>query len=182
MQKNLPMDLTITPAAPQEKYVLRNLMELYLYDFSEFDDADLGPHGLYEYPYIDHYWTENDRHPFLVRVDEYLAGFALVCRHSYFGGEDSAWVIAEFFILRKYRGRGIGEQVAVHLLNLFPGPWQVGQIDRNAPATAFWRKIIARYTQGNYQEVYLDDENWQGPVQSFISSPGVEPPQTQSGE
>ncbi len=168
------MDLTIAPAAPEEKSILRNLMELYLYDFTEFDAADVGPHGLYEYPYIDHYWTETDRYPFLVRLEGSLAGFALVCRHSYLGGENSAWVIAEFFVLRKYRGRGIGAQVAAHLFGLFPGPWQVGQLAQNTPATAFWRKVIGRYTDNHYQEIFLDDENWHGPVQIFISPPGIE--------
>ncbi len=32
-----------------EKSVLRQLMELYAYDFSEFDDADVNKHGFYGY-------------------------------------------------------------------------------------------------------------------------------------
>ncbi len=34
--------------------------------------------GLYDYMYLDHYWTEEGRHPFFIRVDGKLAGFALV--------------------------------------------------------------------------------------------------------
>lgn len=161
------MKVEISPAVESERPVLRNLMELYLYDFSEFDNADVGPFGLYEYPYLDHYWVEDDRHPFLVRVEDRLAGFVLVCRYNYFSGEKDAWVIAEFFILRKYRHKGVGEQVARQIFDRFPGFWQVGQIPENVKATAFWRKVIERYTAGKYEEVCLDNPHWHGPVQSF---------------
>lgn len=35
--------------------VLRNLMEKYLHDFSEFDGEDVDEHGLFGYRYIDFY-------------------------------------------------------------------------------------------------------------------------------
>src|SRR3990172_5018318 len=119
-------DIDVRPADVTERPVLRHLMELYLYDFSQFDGADVGPSGLYEYPYLDHYWVEPDRSPFLVRVDGRLAGFVLVARYNYLTGMKDAWVMAEFFILRKYRHQGIGEYVAWYIFDLFPGPWQVG--------------------------------------------------------
>jgi predicted acetyltransferase len=168
--------ITLIPAAETERPILRSLMELYLYDFSEFDLADIGPHGLYEYPYLDHYWTDPWRHPFLIRVEERLAGFVLVTRYNYLTGEvdpaqGAAWVIAEFFIMRRYRRQGVGEAVARQVFVRFPGPWQVAQIRENTPATAFWRKVIARYTAGHYQEHQLDDEHWCGPLQIFKSPP-----------
>ena len=163
------MNIEVTPATVDERLILRHLLELYQYDFSEFDDADLNPFGLYDYPYLDHYWTEPERSPFLVRVDGNLAGFALVGRYNYLTGLKDNWVMAEFFILRKYRHQGIGEHVARFIFAQFPGDWQVGQIKENAPATAFWRKVIDRYSQGNFLEQQLDDENWRGPVQVFAS-------------
>ena len=170
--------IEVTPATANERPILRNLMELYLYDFSEFDGADVGPFGLYEYPFLDHYWTEPQRFPFLVRVEGQLAGFVLVTRYDYFGGVygnaegSGAWVIAEFFILRKYRRQGIGEEAARRTFERFPGRWQVAQIAQNTSATAFWRKVIARYTNGQFQETALDNEIWHGPVQTFQSPPG----------
>ncbi len=62
----------------EEKSVLRNLLELYNYDFSEFDHADLDAHGFYGYGRLDHYWTEPGRYRFLVRVDGKLAGLVLL--------------------------------------------------------------------------------------------------------
>ncbi len=163
------MNIQVTPANIQERPILRHLMELYQYDFSEFDNSDLGPLGLYDYPYLDHYWVEPERSPLLVRVDGKLAGFVLVARYNYLTGAKDTWVMAEFFILRKYRHQGIGEYVARCIFEQFQGAWQVGQINENPGAITFWRKVIQLYTRGNYQEYILDNDNWHGPVQVFIS-------------
>jgi predicted acetyltransferase len=143
------MNIEVEPAAIEERPILRHLMELYQYDFSEFDGSDIGPLGLFDYPYLDHYWVEADRSPFLVRVDCRLAGFVLVARYNYLTGVKDAWVLAEFFIMRKYRHQGLGEHTACQIFNRFPGNWQVAQITENTAATAFWRKVIARYTHNN---------------------------------
>jgi predicted acetyltransferase len=163
------VEINVSPAAVSERPILRHLMELYQYDFSEVDGADTGPIGLYEYPYLDHYWVEPERSPFLVRVDGNLAGFVLVARYNYLTGNKDAWVMAEFFIMRKYRRRGVGEHVACYIFDQFRGAWQVGQITENIAAIAFWRKVIARYTHENFQEQNLNSENWRGPIQTFIS-------------
>lgn len=165
------MNIEVTPATVNERPILRHMMELYQYDFSEFDNADLGPLGLYDYPWLDHYWVEPERAPFIVRVDSNLAGFVLVARYNYLSGQKDTWVMAEFFIMRKYRHRGIGEYVARYIFSQFPGAWQVGQIYENPIATTFWRKVISRYTEGDFQERDLNSENWRGPIQSFISPP-----------
>jgi predicted acetyltransferase len=167
---SLKMSVHITLAAESEKSVLRNLLQLYLYDFSEFTGEDPGPLGLYEYQYLDLYWIESGRHPFLIYKDGKLAGFVLVHRYNYLTGEPNCWVIAEFFVLRKYRGKRVGEAAALLIFERFPGDWQVAQISTNASATTFWRKMIQRFTQGNYQEVMLESERWHGPVQMFHSS------------
>jgi predicted acetyltransferase len=163
------MNIELNPASVNERPILRQLMELYQYDFSEFDNADLTPLGIYDYPYLDHYWVEPERTPFLVRVDGNLAGFILVARYNYLTGQKDCWVIAEFFIMRKYRRQGIGEYAARNIFRQFPGSWQVGQITENQPATSFWRKVIGRFSQDDFQEHNLDNENWHGPVQAFTS-------------
>ncbi len=171
------MNIEVTTAQVEERPILRHLMELYQYDFSEFDGSDIGPSGLFEYPYLDHYWVEPDRSPFLVRVNGYLAGFVLVTRYNYLTGLKDAWVLAEFFIMRKYRHQGIGQHTACLIFDRFVGNWQVAQITENHAATEFWRKVIARYTRNNYQEHNLDNENWHGLVQAFSSPPfQVQPP------
>ncbi|MDR0266537.1 GNAT family N-acetyltransferase [Paenibacillus sp.] len=159
--------ITIHEAAYTDKSVMRNLLELYKYDFSEFDpEDDLNDNGLYEYMYLDHYWTEEGRYPFLFRVDGKLAGFALVRKLQ----EERESLLplhamAEFFILRKYRRSGAGKQAAFELFDLLPGRWKVGEMESNVPAQKFWRNVIGHYTNDQYEEI--SEKGWDGPIQCF---------------
>ncbi|WP_163852911.1 GNAT family N-acetyltransferase [Paenibacillus elgii] len=158
------MEVVVSKAAAEQKSVLRNLLELYKYDFTEFDPEDVNEHGLFEYPFLDHYWTEEGRHPFLVHVDGKLAGFALIRE---LGSDERVYSVAEFFVMKKYRRHGVGREMAFDLFNRFPGQWEVAQMEENEPAQTFWRRIIDEYTKGSYQEMTRDD--WEGPVQTFRS-------------
>jgi len=160
------MKIAVQAASVIDKTVLRNLMELYAYDFTEFDGCDVDVHGLYGYHRLDHYWTDEGRFPFLVRVDGKLAGFVLV-RTLEEPADGPTHSIAEFFVLKKYRRQGVGRAVAQRVFDPFPGAWSVSQIASNRPAQAFWRKVIAEYTHGEYGETWQDDDEWHGPVQRF---------------
>ena len=61
-----------------ERGALANLMQLYVYDWSELMPLDVGPTGRFAEHPLDGYWQDDWRHPFLLRVDGKLAGFALV--------------------------------------------------------------------------------------------------------
>jgi predicted acetyltransferase len=122
-------------ATIHDKPVVGRLLELYCYDFSAFTDADVDDHGSFGYRYFDEYWTEHDRHPFLIRVDGHIAGFAFV--RSGFPHD-----MAEFFVIRKHRRGGVGVQVARSVLSRFPGEWQVRQVAANTAAVAFWHAAI----------------------------------------
>ena len=165
---SLRAGIEIVEAAIDDKPILRQLLELYQYDFSEFEGTDVGPHGVYGYRYLDHYWTEPDRHPYLIRVDSRLAGFALVNRHAA-SGEDRR-SLAEFFVMRKYRGRGVGEFAATRVFDLWPGKWEVAQVASHPGSSAFWRKVIRRYTRGEFEERQAEWGGQHGPVQLFDNS------------
>ncbi|MHC5765706.1 MAG: GNAT family N-acetyltransferase [Nostoc sp.] len=164
------MKIEVVKATEQQKSVLSNLMELYQYDLSEIEAKDVDSCGLFGYRYLDYYWIEPERHPFLVKVDEKLAGFVLVNQHIYLYQDNHAMSIAEFFILKKYRGQGIGKQLAIHIFNKFPGNWEVRQTALNLGAQAFWGKVISRYTNGAFNEVFLNDHRWHGPIKTFDNS------------
>jgi hypothetical protein len=71
-------DVEVVEALDDDRTVVRRLLQLYHYDFSEFDGGDVNPHGEYPHRYFDEYWTCSDRKAFLFRVEGTLAGFALV--------------------------------------------------------------------------------------------------------
>jgi predicted acetyltransferase len=163
------MDIQLIKVSIQDKIVLENLLELYKYDFSEFDNEDVNDRGQYGYRYIDNYWTEpDDRFPYLIKVDGNYAGFALIRKIiKERASSEFYYSVAEFFIMKKYRHNGLGKQVAFNLFDLFPGDWEVTQIEENIPAQKFWRKIISEYTNDNYKE--YRNANLDGPTQSFSS-------------
>lgn len=161
------MHVEVTPASLDEKSILRNMIELYIYDYSEFMGWDLDQHGLFGYRYLDQYWTDGGRHPFLIRVDEKLAGFALV------SNVDGRTHMSEFFILRKYRRQGIGETVALDVFARFPGPWHVDELAQNEAAQRFWRSVIGRATGGDFTESTSPDAR--KVIQEFTISAGDVP-------
>nr|WP_054403183.1 GNAT family N-acetyltransferase [Paenibacillus solani] len=160
--------ITIETAPYQQKSTLRNLMELYQYDFSEFEPDDVNENGLYEYMFLDHYWTEDGRYPFFIRVNTNLAGFALVRELGTTDNDETIYSIAEFFVMKRYRKNGIGQYIAVELFNRFQGIWKVAVLESNKPAQEFWRKIVERYTNNRYQ--VIREEDWDGPIQIFSSA------------
>lgn len=157
--------ITIHRIELDQKLALRNLLELYKYDSSEFDYDDINENGLYEYKYLDHYWTEEGRHPFFIRVNGNLGGFALIREIGTNEYNQLIYSMAEFFIMRKYRRLGAGRQAAAALFDEFSGIWKVAQTEANKPAQAFWRKTIESYTNNSYREIRED--GWEGPILTF---------------
>lgn len=164
-------DIEIRPAKNDDKLILRNLMQLYLYEFSAYDQEDVNQSGLYEYKYLDRYWIEPNRHPFIIRVKGQLGGFVLISRHADPIYDEPRWSVAEFFIMKKYRRKGIGTHVAVHIFDMFMGKWQVAQIENNLSAQSFWREVIGEYTRGAYEEVAVKNDRFQGTILYFDNTP-----------
>ena len=163
------MSFEMQTALVSDKPVLRNLLQLCLHDYSEFNGEDVDEHGIYNYDYLDNYWVEPGRYAFLARLDGKLAGFVLVRQPD---PDRADYHVAEFFILRKYRGHGLGRQAAFWIFDHFPGEWMVSQETGNLPAQVFWRRIIADYTAGAFTDTIRDDADWRGPTQLFRSPPG----------
>jgi predicted acetyltransferase len=146
------MKIQILKAYGEHKQVISNLMQLYMYDFSEYTGSDVEADGLFAaYPHFEDYWREeNQRVPYIIRIDEIYIGFVFVRRIE--TPEKSYFSIAEFFIMRKYRRKGFGRIVAKEIFNLHRGQWEVFQMEVNKPARIFWKEIIAEYTNGSFIE------------------------------
>ncbi len=123
----------------EQKEILFNLMQLYLYEFTDFVDDDFDEKGIFPYEYFDLYWQEPERFPFFIFWEGKLVGFVLVR----FTGDKYA--IAEFFVARRYRGKGIGKSAAIQVFEIFKGDWEVSQLESNVDGIAFWRKVLTDY-------------------------------------
>lgn len=146
------MKIKVEPISVEQKSVLMQVMELYNYDFSIFSNKDINEYGYYGYSRIDDYWNEEGRFPFFIRVDDKIAGLVLVrscCEYSKLNNPHN---IAEFFVMQKYRRRGIGKTAAMQVFDLFRGGWEVAQWAQNVPAQKFWRSVVSDYTNNSYKE------------------------------
>jgi predicted acetyltransferase len=138
--------IEVLPAAPEQAPILANLLELYAHDFSEFHDIDLEADGRFGYRHLPLYWSEPDRHPFLVRMNGKLAGLVLVKRGSEVSGNETVWDMAEFFVIRRYRRRGVGTHIAHEVWRQFPGAWEIRVMQSNISAYHFWACAISTFT------------------------------------
>jgi predicted acetyltransferase len=166
------MHIELVEATLADKPVLGNLLELYQHDFTEFDGRDIPADGRFGYRYLDDYWTEPGRHAFLIRAGGRIAGFVLLRRAPSAVADGEVMDVAEFFVMRKYRGHGVGAEAARRAFDRFPGRWEVREIAANLPAQAFWRNVIGAYTNGHFEE----RTHPQGPIQSFNNLPPVPTP------
>lgn len=160
----------VIPAGQEQKSVLENLLQLYAHDFSDFHEVEIGADGRFVYKNLPLYWTDPNRHPFLLFVDGKLAGFAFVKRGSEVSGDESVWDMAEFFILRGYRRRGVASAAARMMWTRFAGRWEVRVMQSNAAAANFWSRVIDSFTGKSIrpQQVEIAGEAWN--VFSFDSS------------
>ena len=77
--------------------------------------------------------------------------------------------IEEFFVMRKFRRKRVGERAAAAIYSRFPGQWTIHQMASNPGALAFWRATIDRYADGRFTETaHLG--RWPGTSQSFDNS------------
>ncbi|MBN9259599.1 MAG: GNAT family N-acetyltransferase [Hyphomicrobium sp.] len=158
----------IARARADEVHTLSRLMQLYLHDFSEFapfesPHGELGHDGIFAYPHLDAYWSEPNREPLLVHIAGRLAGFVLVNDWSALG-RPVDFAIAEFFVARKYRRRGIGTEIARQVIGERPGRWEIAVLADNWPALAFWRRAIPAVHSGPVELIEGDGERWRGTI------------------
>lgn len=140
----------VEPVPYAKKDVLARLLQLYIYDFTEFEYQPVGEDGRYPYRYLDEYWAPapgEQRHAYFIWLEGgELAGFALV---RVVNGSN---VMSEFFVMRPYRRGGAGSAAAKQVFAAHEGEWIVHEHPKNLPAQAFWRRVIGDVSGGTFSE------------------------------
>ena len=164
------MELEIAPATDADYPVVCNLARFYMYDMAEHVGWHFPDDGLFDSgDQFANYWGRSGGRfawppswrgfPFLVRIDGHPAGFALVKRMS---DAPALFDMGEFFVARQYRRRGVGQHLATTLFDRLAGRWEVREMPANKPAQAFWRRIIADYSGGDFAEAQEDFAIYEG--------------------
>ena len=155
------MNAQLIKAPFRDKTIIKNLMQFYMYDFSEYISTDFEEDGLFAaYNNLEDYWKEPDnKFPYVIKKEEKYVGFVLIRLIE--AGECNYFSIAEFFIMRKYRRQGIGKAIAEQVFDLHKGQWEVFQKESNKPAQIFWNKVINEYTKGQFKERFENNKRIQ---------------------
>lgn len=164
LYRALAMNVEVAPAEPNERTLVAGLMQPYLSEMSPHTGQSAEGNGRFRYPYLDLYFSESDRHPFVFTIGRRVIGFALVRTF------DQGTAMAEFFIAPEYRGKGYGRVAAHQIFLRYPGPWVIRQQLSNAPAQTFWRRVLKQYGDGDYDErIETTKAGRTGTVQRFTA-------------
>ena len=129
---------------PDQRQLLFNLNQKYLYEMTNFYDDPLDERGNLHYGHFDEYFTDPARTALLIYDGDALAGFAMLNPCSYFGGTVDH-VMAEFTIFPMYRRRHLATGAAEAIFERWPGRWEVKFNEKNAAARSLWTGVTARY-------------------------------------
>jgi len=147
------MNIEVVAVQRDEKEILRNLMEKYDYELSQYGGDDVNKLGLYGFDYLDNYWQDGaKRWAFFIKANGNLAGFAMIISdYFYLDDKQTDYVMSDFFVMYKYRNVGVGKFAANYLFDMFKGIWQLNTIDKNTSSITFWKKVVGDCTHDNYE-------------------------------
>jgi predicted acetyltransferase len=121
-----------------------------MHDMAEWFEIDTDDDGSYSYDTAS-IW-KNGYDAYLAKTGGAIAGFALIGTAAEWLGGIAAHDVHEFFIIRRYRGCGLGRRMAAALWDERPGEWLVRVLEANTPAVLFWRAATAAYSSGLFEE------------------------------
>jgi predicted acetyltransferase len=146
--------VTLERGKPEQRSTLDALAQLYIHNFTEFlgpKNLDVGEDGRFgDEMGLEDYWTKPERSVWFIRADDKLAGFALLDTKTR-SGKPADFVMAQFFVLRAWRGKDVAGRAVEQILNSHPGQWEIAIMERNAPALRFWPRAVARANIGELE-------------------------------
>ncbi|MDP3879910.1 MAG: GNAT family N-acetyltransferase [Dehalococcoidales bacterium] len=140
------MSFSVKPASLEQKQIISSLLQPYLTELSRFPDENLDykdGNGTYFYPYLNAYWLEKERSPYLLYDDRRIAGFALVRQ------DGEHWEMAKFYVLPEFRRCGLGMTCAMEIFKRHPGEWRIGYNKQNQASRALWQKLAELLSKGD---------------------------------
>ncbi len=155
--------LDIRPASLAEKGTIAQLIQLYLYDMAAQTPFEIESDGRYDYALLDDFW----QYPYLMYWEKQLVGFALVIDHCPVTGQSPCWFMAEYFVLRPYRGKAIGQRAFAQICARHAGLWHIAVQAQNTLAEGFWQKFVPK-TGLQTSAAQFDGAQWQ--VRAFQMS------------
>ena len=148
-------------AAPADRLWIQSVYREYLDDLNPGTGLfpRLGEVGHREPDLIAHWFGDPNTYPLVIVRGSEPVGFARVVRSVAGAAQPRIdYRMGVFFVSRARRRLGIGRTAVQLILSRFAGRWEISEYLRNAPAVSFWRRVVASYTQGSYQERIVNGE------------------------
>ncbi|WP_367584483.1 GNAT family N-acetyltransferase [Paenibacillus sp. FJAT-26967] len=103
---------------------------------------DVSNEGKYEAEDLSPYYRDDRLFPYLIMVDNRIAGFILVTSPPYVtDGID--YSVQELFLLPRYRGQGIGQAAVLHIFKHHHGHYEISMFRNNTKAVKFWSALLS---------------------------------------
>ena len=144
-RERTPVTTTLRPAQERDRALIANIFNIYQHELSVYNDeiTYLDENGYFAPDTADQILPFGDGvFPYIVEVDGKNAGILLITASPY-APDDCNWRVEEFFIVRAARGTGAALDAMRQIFSARPGKWNLSVFEKNAPARAFWTKLLA---------------------------------------
>jgi predicted acetyltransferase len=148
-------------SSPADRDWIRSVYRDYLSEMSSSRTGVfpvLGEWAARENEFLASWFTDASSHPFVILDGHSRTGFALVTQPSSLQRGPVQFLMAEFFVTREARRKGVGAAAAGLLFSRFSGDWEVREDEHNRAALQFWRRVIGRLTGGRFSETRTGGE------------------------
>jgi hypothetical protein len=88
------MIVDLGEARLEDREILARMLDDYLHELAAHRERAVGATNSRDYPYLDAYFSESGRHPFLIRQQGSVVGLALIRSPASTG---AVWEMAEFY-------------------------------------------------------------------------------------
>lgn len=145
------MNIVLENVEERKKDVLYRLLQYSLFEESLTDQNDMNEDAVFEYPWFESYFTEEERDACFIREEETGKLLGFVMMNTYVQKFDSGHSIAEFMVLPKFRRNKIGKKAAFACFARYPGNWEISPSYGSEQAYLFWKNVIDEYAGKNKQ-------------------------------
>ncbi|MDP1784938.1 MAG: integrase arm-type DNA-binding domain-containing protein [Sulfuricurvum sp.] len=143
--------MKIIPVTENNLTVYLNLAQCYEAEFSRLTHKKPDAKGLFE---LDTQLV-GEVMGLLLMIDQCPVGIAAIAVTG-----KKHYEVSEFYIVPSFRHHSRGMKFAHRLWNMFPGEWEIKQIEGAQYASIFWRKTITAFNNTPYQEEHYNDPYW----------------------
>jgi predicted acetyltransferase len=159
----LPVSIRDANSSAQDREWIQSAFHEYLDELTQVSMNTgmfpvLGEFGDRQPDMLARWFSDDSSHPLVILKEDAPVGFALVSRPPLNLRHQLDFRMAEFYVRKNARRRGIGQDAACLIFRRFAGRWEVLEYQRNQGAVAFWRSVVSEFAQGRYRESAVNGE------------------------